>query len=339
MEIKLWIYRLLVMTLILSFFITILNYFVDPFQHYRVSTWYKITEKKQRSVTPGLAKNMFYETAIIGSSMAENFHVSQINEELNTKSLKLCMSAITAYEMSQLLNVIFKYNSKIKRIVILLDPYSLSGDSKRTHNMALPIHLYDDNIINDIKYLLNKETLKFTLKTLTRDINKETDFDKIWSWETVDFSKKTVLKTYGEAHFNSSFTPKMYTYNVLRNSFDLNILQYIERKPDIKFAIVFPPYSYLTYKDMKIKKWLKEVFKLKQYLVNLSLVNVDIYDFQCVPSITENLNNYKDISHYSPTVNAFIVSSIKAKSYILNPRNIEKCLEVIDKSAKKMLIR
>ena len=81
---KKWVFKLLTAFITVSFVIMTINYIVDPFQQYRIATWYKVTDKKQRNVIPGLAKNIAVETVIIGSSMVENFRVSFINKEQHT---------------------------------------------------------------------------------------------------------------------------------------------------------------------------------------------------------------------------------------------------------------
>jgi len=331
-----WIYNFFKIFLGFLLIITIINYSVDPFQQYRVSDWYKITDKKQRDVTPGLAKNFTYKTAVIGSSMTENFLTSNINEELNTTSLKLSMAGMTAHEMHQILNVVLKNNSDIKQIILALDLYAFAGNKKRTRNKKLPLYLYDDNIINDIHYLLNKETLEYSIKILKNKKEQSIDMDHIWYWgDAYEFSEKSVLNAYLLKNFNSSFQAKDFKSKIFVDSFNFNILPFIHNNPDVTFLVFYPPYSYLAYKGMKKQKWLNEIFSFKRYLSSLNLSNLQIYDFQCESLITEDLNNYKDISHYSPEINKYIISSIKEKKHLITPKNIEQCLNIIQNSADK----
>ena len=104
---------------------------------------------------------------------------------------------------------------------------------------------------------------------------------------------------------------------------------------NIKFTIFYPPYSYLTYRDIKNKKWLDDAFGFKKYLIKIKPKNLVVYDFQCVHKITQDLSNYRDITHYSPKINKFIIDSIKNKKYIQNKNNIDKCLNQIKLSAEK----
>lgn len=333
---KKWVYKFIKIFSFLSLSIIIINYLVDPFAHYRISSWYKITSKKQREVTPGLAKNAVYETVVLGSSMAENFKPSYIDKTLKTKSLKLCMSAMTAHEMNSLLKVIISNNKNIKHIILALDLYALTGSKTRIRTNKAPLYLYDNNFITDIFYLLNKETLRFSFRMSTKQRGKKTNFDDMWYWGNYyTYSKDRVLKTFANIKFNASFVNHEYTRDIFIRNFNYNILSIIKENPNIKFSIFYPPYSYLTYKDMKNKKWLHEGFAFKKYLTHIKPSNLDIYDFQCVSKITQDLSNYRDITHYSPKINTFIIDSLRDKKYMQNNKNIDKCLKQIELSADK----
>jgi len=334
MKNKKWTGLLLVSLLVLIFITMMMNYIVDPFQQYRIASWYEITDKKQREIIPGLAKNIPAETIIIGSSMVENFRASFIDDELGTTSLKLCAAGMTAYEMQQLLNTIISNNHNVKHIILGLDLYALSGDVERIRNSGFPYYLYDNNPLNDISYLLNQEALHYSYKMIRENRGKVTNFDDMWYWgDDYTYSKKNVLASYDKNNFNSSFKLQDYQYDVLQKSFSFNLLPVIKANKNIEFTLFYPPYSYLTYRDMRDKKWLKEAFKAKKYISSLQEPNLSVYDFQCVTSITEDLNNYKDVSHYSPDINKYIISSIKNNRHLVRADNIDRCLSIIQNSA------
>ena len=336
MSYKKWAYLLVILFTLLSFLTIIINYVVDPFQHYRISSWYKITDKRQREVSLGLAKNFHTKTAIIGSSMVENFKTSKINKELNTSSIKLCMSGMTTHEMHYVVKEIIDNNPNIRNIILSLDFYALSENNHRMQSSGFPYYLVDDNLYNDIFYLLDKKTLRFSFRMLTKEINKKTSFDDMWYWGNYyKYSKEIVLKNYNPKAPIANFKSEFYTSDIFINSFNFNILPFIKKHENIKFTIIYPPYSYIMYRDMKNKDWMKDVFSFKTYLAELSYKNLEIYDFQCVQSITNNLNNYRDIAHYRPEINDFMIESIKNKKYLININNIDKCLKQIRLSADK----
>ena len=96
-------FQLLFLTLLS---IMIINYIVDPFQQYRVKTFYPISFdiKDQRYKNAGLSKNFEYDSLILGTSMTENFVIDKTEESLNfNKLIKLSISGGSAREQSTVL--------------------------------------------------------------------------------------------------------------------------------------------------------------------------------------------------------------------------------------------
>ena len=81
------------------------------------------------------------------------------------------------------------------------------------------------------------------------------------------------------------------------------------------------------------KGWLSDAIKFKRYLAALNIDNLNIFDFQCATSITSDLNNYKDITHFSPEINKYIISSLKNDRHLITSDNYNDCLLSIEKSA------
>jgi len=337
---KRWTLLLVLTFIFFASSMMLINYIVDPFQHYRLSTWYKITEKKQREMTAGLAKNYpHYETAIVGSSMMENFRPSQVDKELNTTTLKLSMSGMTAHEMHSLAKTVLRNNKNLKEMIITLDINNFTGDKTRIRTNKFPSYLFDDDIINDIFYLLNKETIRFSFRAI-KDRGTSTNYDQFWyTAYQFEYSKAAVLRSYNPGKYGPEFHAKDYKNERMQENFNYNLLPLIKEYQDVKFTIFYPPYSFLMYKDMQDKNWLNEAFDFKRYLLNLQLKNVNIYDFQCIPKITSNLEIYRDIAHYAPSINDYMIESLRDKKHLSTQENIENCIEIIKQSANKKLIR
>jgi len=329
-----WTIRFLISFFLLALIVMLLNYIVDPFQHYRVSTWYKITDKKQRELTAGLAKNFpNYETAIIGSSMTENFRASFVNRELKTSTLKLSMSGMTAHEMHSVLKTVLQDNPHIKNVIIVLDIHNFSGDKTRIRTNLFPSYLYDNDPLNDIYYLLNKDTIRFTFRAL-KHLDETTDFDELWyTADSFEYSKKAVLRKYVPGAYGPDFASEKYKKEILQESFDYNLLPLIQNYPNVRFNILYPPYSFLVYKDMQKKGWLEEAFSFKRYLLDLDQSNLFMYDFQCLADITGNLQIYRDIAHYAPSINDYMITSIKENKHLSTASNVDACFEIIRHSA------
>lgn len=53
----------------------------------------------------------------------------------------------------------------------------------------------------------------------------------------------------------------------------------------------------------------------------MNLKNVKLYDFQKVDTIVENLDNYKDMVHFGPSVSKTIVQDMIADNHRVYPIN------------------
>lgn len=54
--------------------------------------------------------------------------------------------------------------------------------------------------------------------------------------------------------------------------------------------------------------------------------NVKIFDFQDIESITFNLDNYRDITHYSKEINEYIIDCIASGKQRVTAENLEEKL-------------
>jgi len=327
-----WIKTSLLMAFLIVFVVGTINYIIDPFHQYRVKTFYPIayTSKLQRYINPGFAKNYDYDSIILGSSMSENFIIPEVKEILNFKKpIKLCISGTSAYEEALTLKTALKYK-KVKNVLYGLDTFLFWGDINRVRHgkKTFPFYLYDDNILNDYKYLFSLDTLIKSLKILNTifDDRKKLiyNYNKMYQWQQTipisHFSKKYILKKWEnrqkQKHINEDF--KHY-----KKSFDTN------------FIIYFPPYSILAYK-LEIEKGIfEESLKFKKYVFEATknMPNVKIYDFQIAKQITHNLNNYHDLDHYHQRINKWVLEQIKADNFRVTIENID---DFIDKLIKQV---
>ena len=60
--------------------------------------------------------------------------------------------------------------------------------------------------------------------------------------------------------------------------------------------------------------------------------NVTVYDFQAIPEICD-LDNYKDITHYSAQINEYMVDCFANKKYIVTSDTIDKSIDDLKEQA------
>lgn len=333
-----WIIKFFIITFFFLLLMGIVNFIIDPMQHYRKAQFYKPRYVNERYLNPGLAKNYDYKQVIIGSSMTENFILSDATSILGfNKPIKFCMSGTSAYEMRIMLENAFKYQD-IDTVLYGLDFFSFIGKTTRLFNGdgSIPMYLYDDNLLNDYRYLLNFDTFKFTLDSIIESKMKKHepkfDYNRMYQWQHTfshsDFNGSKLIKQWNQKNsdYKKDYNNKKYALEVLTRNADVNLKTIIHENPDKIFYIFYPPYSILAFKDMYSQGYLDSILRFKTY-VFMSLLkysNVKIYDFQVAEEITCNLNNYRDLTHYHQRINTWMLEQIKEENYLVKDLNTLK---------------
>jgi hypothetical protein len=212
-----------------------------------------------------------------------------------------------------------------------MDIFSFQGDTDRENNGkgSFPAYLYDDTVFNDYKYLLSLDTLKVHARAVLEanylgvdEKRLNPDTANYWGDDFV-YSTAIVMREWQKSTFNRNYRKNDFAFEKMKNSFDGNILSLLREYPAVQFIIFFPPYSILAWVDCDEKGLFEDLMRFKQYVSEtaIDLPNVKIYDLQDVSEITFNLNNYKDISHYSPLINTAIIGAIVKDEYRLAREN------------------
>lgn len=302
-------------------------FLIDPYYHYH-APWFglKAVPLQERYCNPGLAAHFEYDSIIIGSSMTENFKASWFDEAFDCRTLKLSYSGARSINTRTIMEKAFA-NQEIRNVFFGLDTSMLTSAVDFTQ-FDLPEYLYDGIGLNDANYLLNKDILfGDTVKTLQRQDDFQMDDMYSW-WENYTFSEEEVL--YGkQAYVNlrpkTVKAPKAKDALVALGMENLqqNILPFIQQHPETTFYLFIPPYSILFW-DMQQRQGSLEalIYLLEQTAeVLLSYPNVKLFYYQNIEEIITDLNNYKDYTHYSIDINAYIVNSMKQGSHQMTKEN------------------
>jgi len=327
-------------------FVGSFNYVVDPYQQYRKASFYPMLfRKNQRYVNPGLAKTYNYNSVLIGSSMSENFIISEIENNLQFgKTIKFCISGATSHEEYQILKTAFKHKN-IENVLYSFDIYSFTGNPSRLrHGKILPSYLYDEIIFNDYQYLLNLDVVTASLRAVIKPFldkkNLLYNYNYMWQWQHEfedKFGKERVLNGwFANQGSSKKFQKELWRLEKLKLSFDLNLLSLIKDHPETEFILFYPPYSILTFYDWSKNGVLKSSIAFKHYVFEQikKYDNVKLYDFQVAKEIILDLDNYRDYSHYHQKINTQILKEIKSNNYRVTDENIdnysEKLLNLVE---------
>ena len=122
-----------------------------------------------------------------------------------------------------------------------------------------------------------------------------------------------------------------------RQNFEKQLLSHIRENPQIKFDLFLPPYSIYFWCFQKKLGCLDEYFALRNFLAEEvgKLPNAVLHDFQAEWDIVCNLDNYKDITHYSPAINSEILRKIHSGKYISSGIQVKKSTNLIRKKLEE----
>ena len=122
-----------------------------------------------------------------------------------------------------------------------------------------------------------------------------------------------------------------------RKNFEQQLLSHIRNNPQIKFDLFLPPYSIYFWCFQKKLGHLDEYCALRNYLAEEieKLPNAVLHDFQAEWDIVCNLDNYKDITHYSPAINSEILRKIHSGKYISSGIQVKKSTNLIRKKLEE----
>ncbi|HHV97150.1 MAG TPA: hypothetical protein GXX37_11890 [Clostridiaceae bacterium] len=347
MKLKLFIFKIILATLIALLPFSTVNFIVDPYQFYRIPKFYKpVYFNDQRYQNPGLAKTQNYSLAIIGTSMSDNFLLSYMNNALNRKTIRLSAIGASMYEQRLTAEVVIR-SKKADTIIYELNYFSFRGASDRvTHTgKGFPYHMYQRGIMSHLKYLCNPETLLRSYQVLLKHykgIMHSTmveDLEKLNTWyDRPNFGKGNVLLDWNMAQNDlQRADPDEFKWEYIKENADKNLLDLIKSNPETEFILFYPPFSILMHKFLDNRGLFDEEIKLKQYIYEntKNLHNVKIYDFQDIKEITHNLDNYSDMSHYSIEINEYIINSIAKEQHLVNDSNIEQKLNNLIKQVEE----
>ena len=179
-----------------------LTFYIDPVFHYRAPREnYAYPLDNERYQNDGITRNFSYDTIITGSSMTANFKTSECDELLGGTSVKVPFSGGGYKEVNDNLERAFQTHPNIKRVIRSLDySFMVKDKDQVVENVNYPEYLTNDNVLDDVNYVWNKEVLIGMTKSvfnLTESGGMTTTLDDYDNWmEGQVFGKEAVLATY-----------------------------------------------------------------------------------------------------------------------------------------------
>lgn len=315
--------------------------YIDPFFHYHgpdSSFQYPLNGDDERYLNYGIINNFQYDALITGSSMCENFKTTQFDELWGTNSVKAAFAGGSYKEIDELIRKALEVNPQIKYVVRSLDYSSLLNDKDEmmTLNFEHPTYLYDNNIFNDVYYLLNKDILftkTYEVVRYTHVGGVTTTFDAYanWCWGE-DYGREAVLDTYDFSHSvaqEQSFTEEQ--RETVIASIRQNVTETAKANPDVTFYIFFPPYSICYWDMMHINGQINMRIDAEKCAIEemLQCPNIKLYSFCTDYELVCDLDNYKDQAHFGDWINSEILNCMHEDEYLLTAENYEEYIDSI----------
>ncbi|MBD5485701.1 MAG: hypothetical protein HDR18_09360 [Lachnospiraceae bacterium] len=304
-----WVISTISVILILFVFVAALVVFVDPFfQYHAPLEKFPYLVDNQLSQNPGMAKHMEYDSVILGSSMTVNFNTHWFEELLGRKALKLNYSGAYPKDQANIMEIVFDSGHDVQAVFLGVDVTTYTGGVEET-KYPIPEYLYDDNYLNDVQYLFNKDVvLNYILRPLA-DPDK-TDLATVYqSWWTDEYYNiQWVMHNYEPPEPMSEETPPEAYVEGTDKNLRVNLCPYIEQNPDTVFYIFFPPYSILYWNDVIQENHLEATMAEYAHIAETLLAydNVRIFYFPNREEIVTDLNNYADYTHYHRDINRYM---------------------------------
>ena len=237
---------------------------IDPLFHYhRPLSFLSYPLHNQRYQNDGILRHFDYDAIIIGTSMTENFKTSEFDRLWNVSSIKVPFNGGHYKEMDRAVRQGLKNNPNIKYVLRCLDYYFLDDKNTIRTDVEYPEYLYNDNLFDDVRYLLNKEIfLDFTKPVIgcTLDGKPSDSFDAYSNWNALHpFGKEAVFSSY--SYSDILFPMENATQEDrerLKANLEQNVLQTARAYPDVTFY--FTLVSLL--KCWSLMKWLLKNFFL-----------------------------------------------------------------------------
>lgn len=323
MSSKKWFLLLISITMVIVLLFGSLQFYLDPLLQYGGERG-PLTYRTYTEIycNPGIAKNYDYNAVLLGSSMVENTDINELNDLFDCNTIKVTYAGGSSYNHKRILDVCYNSGHKIDKVFWALDEYALTTDVN-TPRWPLPEYLYDENRINDVSYLLNLDVFYYyTLIDIEGTIKHEKKAmmsEGIMLGDDSLYCKKNALASISYPMEQQEIIEESTYESVVEQNLLCNILPCVENHPETEFHFFMVPYSILYWYQIKRDGSLAaELFNAKLAIEKLlSYDNVKVHFFQNQTNIITNLDNYKDYSHYSPSINNWMIKEMKTNNYLL----------------------
>lgn len=324
-EYKRWACGLLVGTLALLALCGAFVYAVDPCLYYRIPADRPIVFFNERYQNAGLARHARADTVLLGTSMVANYRPSQAEAVYGGTAVKLTVPDGYLSELDAVLRSALR-SHRADRVLLALDPNILIRDESGLTG-ALPTYLYNKNPLDDVQYLLNKDTLYYSAYALLSGEEGAAP-DTAFTWaDTLWWNHMTALDNYDRPAAVSETTPADVYLGKAADNLAV-VERWLADYPEVEFDVFFPPYSILYWDKLnrlgETDAVLAALGKACETL--LPYENIRLHSFLTDEAIVADLDNYCDYIHHSGGVCERVLRGLRAGENRLTAENWQETL-------------
>lgn len=287
----------------------------------------------ERYTNDGISRHFDYDAIVTGTSMAQNFKTTEMDDLFGTKAVKETFSGAGYMELSENLERALQRNTSLKTIIWTMDYNAFLREKDWTQYEGYPTYLYDDNPWNDVSYVFNKATLYHgvlpnVMKTLSGQSSTTMDEYSSWDKETgLEYIMQSYDRWEEKADMIGGLTEEereMVTANIKENFVDL-----VNQYPDTTFYIFYTPYSICFWDFLNQEGRMQMQFEAEQIATELLLEcpNVKLFNFYEKYDVITNTDNYRDKEHYSAEINSKILEWMAYGDGLVTKENYQERLE------------
>ena len=185
---KIFVRLTLIFTAALLAVFAAVNVLVDPlFQYHKPWFGLEPVVTNERYQNAGVIKHFDFDNAILGTSLSENFTISEVNKTFGGDTVKLTMYGSSIYNMTYQMELMKKRQTLPKVIMCDMSPILFEAPNDKLKN-PLPVFLYNNNPLDDVEYVWNFSVLndflyvvKLALVQLKSDFLESLKLPKIFS--------------------------------------------------------------------------------------------------------------------------------------------------------------
>lgn len=334
-----WIIGTITLTIVAFCLFAVPTIYIDPLFHYHDPlTNYEYPLNNERYQNDGIMRNFNYNSIITGTSMAENFKKTEADILFDANFIKVPFSGGRYKEISDNIRQAYRAGKDIKYVISSLD-YSvlvLEKDAYR-EGTEYPVYLYNNNIFDDVNYVLNKAILFDQTRNVikyTQTGNETTNFDEYVNWSSgYEYGAESVLSTYTLVN-KVDAPPKMLSeeeHVMVVENIQQNITDLADDHPETMFYLFFPPYSICYWDALKNNGQVDWRIDAEQAAIEeiVKHPNIKLFSFCNNFELVCNLNNYKDQAHYGEWVNSWILEWMSDDQYLLTEHNYQEYIREI----------